>query len=243
MSFEIGPNISGFNTPSYLREGQDKAVKREKATQASSAEKTTDSAKTSKSSSVESSPTARLYDIANRAFESQTVQEEISLLQSQSAALEEAFQVLERIDSLVSEDQTGDFSELQASLAEVGNASFNNRSLFLSEDSEGEPVPFRRSSGDYNVSREELLNAMNPILDAQEASDLYENTVRSASNAVSEMIGRTGAVESQVSSNAVAAVVDPAEYDLGALSDNVRTTLDPRIHGNLQPGNIPRLIT
>lgn len=246
MSFEIGQNLSGFNTSSYLKEGQGKAGKKENTSSVDSASKSQPVSKLAEPVKLETGPSARLNAIANRSFESHRLQEEISILQSQGAALEEAFQVLEKIDSIISDGgSTGaslDLGQFKSILGGLQEATFNNRPLFDSPYSNSDTVPFQRSISDYNVTREEMAAALEPVLRAESPADIAGSRLRSAANAVSEMIGRTGAVESQVASNALAALGQEEQIDLGSISSNMRRGLDPRVHGNLQPGNIPRLI-
>ena len=216
MSFQIGPNLTGFQNPSYLREGQDKSINKKSNAQSSentaATEKKEAVAKKISAADIETqSPKARLNAIANRAFESQNLQEEVTLLQSQNAALEEALQVLDKLDTIVSdqENASGDtsvFDELRESLESITNSSFNNQSLFLgAADESGDTVPFNRSVRAYGVSREDLTEALEPIVTAAAIQGLNPASVRSASNVLSEMAGRTGAAETQVTSNAMAA--------------------------------------
>ncbi|MGB0370413.1 MAG: hypothetical protein ACPGN3_03625 [Opitutales bacterium] len=251
MSFEIGPNLHGFQNPSYLREGQDKAINRGKAQAQSSepskaTENTAEAAKTSASEIETQSPKARMNAIANRAFESQSIQEEVSLLQTQNAALEEALGVLEKLDSLVSNsdeasDITEAFGELKTSLESITDASFNNQALFNGGDDAG-AVPFNRSIRSYGISRQDVKEALDPIITTEALQNLNPASVRSASNVLSEMAGRAGAAESQITANAMAVITQGDAIDLGALSGRVREQLNDQIHGNIQPGNIPRLI-
>ena len=247
MSFEIGPNLTGFNNPSYLREGQDKLIKKGN-TQSSetpqSLSKSEPAKKTSASDIESQSPKARLNAIANRAFESQNIQEEVTLLQTQNAALEEALQVLDKLDNLVSkgEDDVGPaFDDLKSSLESITDASFNNQSLFEGGEG-GDAVSFNRSLKSYGISREDLQDALEPIVTADQIQGLNPASVRSASNVLSEMAGRAGAAETQLTTNAMAVVTENESVNLGALSGQIKGQLNDQIHGNIQPGNIPRLI-
>ena len=249
MSFEIGPNLTGFNNPSYLREGRDKVVKKGKAqiSDPSTPLEKSEPAKKVSASDIESqSPKARLNAIANRAFESQNIQEDVTLLQTQNAALEEALQVLDKLDNLVSkkDEQNAEaaaFDDLKTSLESIADASFNNQALFEG-GTESEAVSFNRLLKSFGISRKNLQEALEPIVTAKQVQGLNPSSVRSASNVLSEMAGRAGAAEVQLTTNAMAVVAEGDSINLGALSGQVKSQLNDRIHGNIQPSNIPRLI-
>ncbi|MEM9025631.1 MAG: hypothetical protein AAGB06_01715 [Verrucomicrobiota bacterium] len=249
MSFEIGPNLHGFQNPSYLREGQDKAINKGNAQSSEPnqvVEKTTVAKRTAASDIETQSPKARLNAIANRAFESQSIQEQVSLLQTQNAALDEALTVLEKLDTLVSSQEDNSdvnqaFSELKTSLESITDATFNNQALFDGGEGAG-AVSLNRSLRSYGVSRQDLQEALSPIVNRDTPQGLNPALVRTASNVLSEMAGRAGAAESQITENAMAVITEGDAIDLEALSGRVRDQLNGQIHGNIQPGNIPRLI-